>query len=85
MCDVIFTKLNYFTCSWPLRFLSSKKLFVVYKNSSQTVSKRDKNDLEPYLTSSPAKSNTLVMVTLAGSDALVSALKGATSNTEESS
>ncbi len=49
------------------------------------MSKCDKNDLEPYLTSSPAKSNTLVMVTLAGSDALVSILNGATFNTEESS
>ena len=38
-----------------------------------------------YLTSSPAKSNTLVMVTVAGSDALVSGLKGATFNSEEPS
>ena len=41
-------------------------------------------DSETYLTSSPAKSKTLVMVTLAGSDAFVSELKGATFNNEDS-
>jgi len=39
---------------------------------------------EVYLTSSPAKSNTLVMVTLAGPDAFGSALKRKSFNVEES-
>lgn len=50
---------------------------------SETVSEYE-DDSESYLTSSPAKSKTLVMVTLAGCGSFVSVLEGATFVAEES-
>ena len=62
-----------------------KKIKIKNKKSTVKLSANVCDGPEAYLTSSPAKSNTCVMVTLAGSDAFVSELKGASFNSEESS